>query len=490
MTTSPARASIPTRQADVAAAFAKGAIAPITLGVGLVLGEASNIYGSIDIALRPIVLTAIAALLFYVICAILVRRVWLASLTTTATMAALLGLGPVVLLVTSLLLASILLRQMQSRPQRIGGPTLAVGATRIAALVLLIGFVRVMTTGPVWLSDRALQRESDSTGPPIYLIVADAYARQDTLAGEFGYDNEPFLRSLEDRGFDLYRDAESNYNNTLVALASMFNARPIHELGLPGSTTMSQDFRVLHRSINEAPLWDELGAAGYRLRAVPSMWDGTNIGHAEDTVSGNLTSFDVHLLQSTALGDIVEWVAPDWIAQQHRNQTVGAFNALREPAPPGTFVFAHLMVPHPPFVFESDGSSRPLPSCFPTTCSLWKSWPGVFDDPEAYISGYVPQLEYTNTQLLRVADALPEDAVVVLMGDHGSRFSADVSEHFRILLAVRTPDHPIFLGERPRPLSWFPQLLNTYLATEMQESDAGQWASVGGRPLDLVPIDP
>ena len=47
--------------------------------------------------------------------------------------------------------------------------------------------------------------------PNIFFIVLDAYARADILNEIYGYDNEPFLKSLEQRGFYVARRATSNY---------------------------------------------------------------------------------------------------------------------------------------------------------------------------------------------------------------------------------------------------------------------------------------
>src|SRR4051812_12748535 len=50
-------------------------------------------------------------------------------------------------------------------------------------------------------NDAGPARVSDDP-PDIVLILLDGYPRTDELARLFGFDNEPFLQSLEQRGFD------------------------------------------------------------------------------------------------------------------------------------------------------------------------------------------------------------------------------------------------------------------------------------------------
>jgi hypothetical protein len=66
--------------------------------------------------------------------------------------------------------------------------------------------------------------------PDIYYIVLDAYGRQDRLREFFGYDNEPFLRELEKRGFFVARKARSNYVQTVLSLGSSLNMTYLDEV--------------------------------------------------------------------------------------------------------------------------------------------------------------------------------------------------------------------------------------------------------------------
>ena len=59
--------------------------------------------------------------------------------------------------------------------------------------------------------------------PNVYYILVDAYARQDTLKEVGGFDNEPFLQKLQEKGFIVGRNAYANYHFTGASLSSTMN---------------------------------------------------------------------------------------------------------------------------------------------------------------------------------------------------------------------------------------------------------------------------
>jgi len=90
-------------------------------------------------------------------------------------------------------------------------------AARTMSLVLLVVVMLAATPGIPSFSP-AGATATHEPGPPIYVVLLDAYPRTDALAA-VGFDNEPFLRELEDRGFDVISAA-----NGLEALALLRSA--------------------------------------------------------------------------------------------------------------------------------------------------------------------------------------------------------------------------------------------------------------------------
>jgi hypothetical protein len=359
----------------------------------------------------------------------------------------------------------------------------------IASIAFAISLAQVATSGALVLSTPPPRGGGPPDSPNIYVLILDAYARQDTLEAH-GFDNTPFLSALEAEGFDVYRDSRSSYNYTSTVLASMLNFMPASELpGFPdGRASWQSQSGTLLRSINEAQALKVLAATGYRTVSIPPV-----ARHAElfavdrELDSGSLTDFERHILTDTALAGILEVVAPDWIADQYRDRIRHAFQEFG-PQPPGTFMWAHVLMPHYPFLFDGHGHSRSLPPCLPGcpwTGALWGV--GASD----MTIDYIPQLQFTNRLVLAsVSRVIAEDphAVVVVMGDHGSRHDpTDIDETFRNLLAVRSPGHPRLLGPAPTTVNTLSAIFNAYLGTDLPRRPDAQFA---GSALNLIPVPP
>lgn len=114
----------------------------------------------------------------------------------------------------------------------------------------------------------AFAPDLDVHPPDIYLLMLDGYPRADTLASDFGYDNGPFLTSMERLGFSVAWDAHSNYNSTILTLVSMFNIRDAREL-VPTDVKPPKDFELLSQALNGASGLSELRNAGYEILTVP-----------------------------------------------------------------------------------------------------------------------------------------------------------------------------------------------------------------------------
>ena len=52
---------------------------------------------------------------------------------------------------------------------------------------------------------------ADPATPDIYILMLDGYPRADSVTRLFGDDNRPFLDALEDRGFEVAENSQSNY---------------------------------------------------------------------------------------------------------------------------------------------------------------------------------------------------------------------------------------------------------------------------------------
>jgi hypothetical protein len=275
----------------------------------------------------------------------------------------------------------------------VGGAGISLGATRVVPL------------------------GDTSVKPDIYYIVLDRYGNSETMERAYGYDNTPFLDELRARGFAIADDAWANHFKTALSLSSSFNMDYLQTDNLPTDhpSSFGPVFSLLsgHRAVP-----DTLTSLGYEYIHIGNYWEPTASQVDADRILrfSERSAFAAALYQTTALSLLSPPITGDddpetldfpTLARQH---TIYAFDQLEASvARPGpTYTFAHILVPHPPYVFNADGS-------FPSRDEVNQRGGKV---------SYIDQLEYANARVLKAIDTLqdvPADQqpVIVLMADEG-----------------------------------------------------------------------
>lgn len=362
-----------------------------------------------------------------------------------------------------------------------------------AAVLLLLQVVNVAPRllagqAPAATSSPAPQLEMDlSRRPPppdlpdIYYVILDAYGRQDRLAAFYDYDNAPFLNQLRERGFWVADRACANYHYTRMSLPSSLNMVHLNETPLERFAT--RDYA--HQMINQCDVVKVLNQAGYQTVALA---DG--FAPIEDaafkrylTESYAASELDLALLSSTWVLPLLEATrrtSPFDSARQRllrRFRLLGTLASDSVNADQPLFVFAHILAPHRPFLFDAQGRHLGPPDSF---------WDGAsYRDPtpatrSLYIDGYVGQLQFVNQRVLEVIDAIQQQrrpSIIILQGDHGpgahmndpSRRETHVQERLGILFAIgsNSPAHKISLSAEATPVNLFRAIFNRLLKTDL-----------------------
>jgi hypothetical protein len=115
------------------------------------------------------------------------------------------------------------------------------------------------------------------------------------------------------------------------------------------------------------------------------------------------------------------------------------------------FVHAHIINPHPPYVFNADGTLNP----------------DAEDTPES--EGYPTQLAYLEPRILAAVEAILAESdqppIIIIEGDHGFGKKYVTSN----LLALYLPDGGAEgLDEHITLVNIFPHIFNTYFGTELE----------------------
>jgi hypothetical protein len=259
-----------------------------------------------------------------------------------------------------------------------------------------------------------MKAPANSAAPDIYYIILDAYARQDLLRAKYGYDNSEFINGLEERGFYVADCSQSNHSRTVYSLASSLNMEYLDDLPIdpqvgPGPFVKYGAVRAF------------LGQRGYKTAAFPTgfqwtEWTDADVYYRAGLSTGALTEFETLFAQTTLLRipfDLMEYqIASAFRLDENRRlRTFNALTALETfPDEDGNlFVFAHIIVPHPPYYFGPNGED-----------SLYtKDKLSDLEERQAYAD----QARFISHEILRVIDTIlaksDQPPIIILQGDHG-----------------------------------------------------------------------
>jgi len=288
--------------------------------------------------------------------------------------------------------------------------------------------------------------EAPKDVPDVYYIILDAYGRADRLQTYYGYDNTPFIRALEARGFTIPQHSEANYNHTPLCLSS---ALSMNYLEAPRGQQITPEF--LRRKLDDNPVAACLRKQGYHYIYVASGLEEVRVKTADLVLNDepDLSTLEGNLLDLTAFGGMGAHQKRRY--DRHRKRLLGGFTGLEKAAalPYPKFVFAHILAPHPPFVFGANGEAIDPggPLNLADASDLLKEI-----TKDQYRRGYIAQLQFVNKRALEAVDAILRQSkhrpIIILQGDHGSRMNlnweslakTDLREPFSILNAYYVPD--------------------------------------------------
>jgi hypothetical protein len=336
--------------------------------------------------------------------------------------------------------------------------------------------------------------------PDIYYIVLDGYARTDVMKELFGFDNEPFLKGLERRGFYVARRSTANYAQTPLSLASSLNGTYINEHLHPSAHDKTQ----LRAWIGDGAVVRTLRGLGYRFVTFATGFDETEHPQADAYLSPHpyLTDFQRLLLVRTPLASLQPDPSLRDPYAMSRERTLYLFDHLPEVArrPGPTFTFAHVVSPHPPFVFGEDGAdvSPRRRSYFLNDGDVYRRHYGGAD---AYVRGYRDQAAFLTRQVERMIDRIiagsPEPPVIILQSDHGSGLHldtqsverTDLHERMSILNAYLLPGlGGEALYDSISPVNSFRVVLNAYFGTGLDLLPDRSYFSTWPQPYRFVDV--
>ena len=307
-------------------------------------------------------------------------------------------------------------------------PELTTVAAAMSAVVLAMAAVPVLTVKvPAWAATRGLGSEtanlSDEVGEwsqpgeprDIYYLIFDRYGSQRAMEQRWDMDLEPFFDGLEERGFRVTPDSKANHLRTAQSLSSSLNMQYHFDLAERYGPDTG-DMLPIYDRLQDHAVGRLLKQRGYEYVHIGAWWDPTQNNRNADVNAGyeDESDFERIFFRSTLLSHFERRPSGVTLAEQNRQRTYrGALSQFEEvrrasQRPGPTFTFAHILLPHEPFVFDINGEY-------------------VSRDEEGERGrrrNYVEQTNYTNRLIDALLDdllAVPADErpIIILQGDEG-----------------------------------------------------------------------
>ena len=333
----------------------------------------------------------------------------------------------------------------------------------------------------------------------VYYVILDRYGSDDALSLRYGIDND-LTPWLAEHGFRVLPDSRANYVRTTMSVASTLNMTHLTDL----ATRLGADsggYGPLYDMLQDSRIAKQFKALGYGYTHIGSYFSPTrsDAGADRDLYLGGPSDFAATLFDTSVLPRVFRALHIGGLTRPERAyaNNVFSFEALDsvrdDPGP--KFVFAHLLLPHPPYVVSRDGKFRDA------TAAAQLSDEEQFGD----------QLAWTNEHLrawIESLQALPEDRrpIVILQADEGPYPRAyganpktydwadasprDLLIKYGILNAWYLPDGTDpGLYDSMTSVNTFPTLFSGYFGLDVPRLEDRSYTSARpGRPYDLTDV--
>ena len=338
-------------------------------------------------------------------------------------------------------------------------------------LIQITSFLLKSETTQAGKNTSVLNLKAVNQPPDIYYIILDGYGRADVLKNQFGYDNSHFLNTLRNLGFFIADCSQSNYAQTQISLASSLNFNYLDTLS-DRFTPGSEDRTGLDALIHHSAVRQSLEKSGYKTVAFATGFLATELTDADYFLSpgyswGELNEFESLLMETTfarLLQDGNRFGMQTSGSERFRERTLFALDKLDELSyiPGPKFVFIHLIVPHPPYVFGPTGG--PIE---PAEAGTTKTQEGA--------GHYRDQVIYINSRMQEILPKIIANSstppIIVIQGDHGPTVPSSPRARMSNLNVYFMPGGNAAVYPTITPVNTFRIIFNKYFGQNLELLD-------------------
>ena len=437
------------------------------------------------------------------VCALLYRDARRGALTASALILAFAFFGhvgseldeevvtqPVQLLAWAGVVALVAVAAWRMRGSRLANVTAALNA--FGLVLVLISLVTIVPA-ELTRATRASQGEpasddviAEATRQPerdIYFLVFDRYGSDWSIAERFGIEND-LAADLEDAGFAVVPGARANYRATDFSLAAMLNMDTLDDL-TETIGPASDDRTPAREKLGDHEVGRFLRANGYRYYHLGAWYGPTRTNPIADEVLvwGKTTELEQVLRDATALPALERLIGAaedDDFRNRHREEALFEFRQLERLAdtPGRKFVFAHILLPHPPYGWDAEGD---IVTKAEEQAAMEAGHEGEL---------FAEQLAFTNERIRQLVDTLldrppEEQPIIVITGDEGPMLCGHVdcidgsAETYGIrygtLRAYHLPELDVEVPADDSGFNIFRLLFREYFGADLPELPNRSW---------------
>jgi chromate transport protein ChrA len=265
--------------------------------------------------------------------------------------------------------------------------------------------------------------------PDVYFLILDGYGGASSLKNDLNYDNSKFIQVLEEKGFFVASKSFSNYPQSFLSIPSTMNMKYLNYLK-DVLKEESKDQLTGMKMMNNFLVMEIFKEKGYKT--VNFLTSDFEV-NADHSLCEDKYGFEGNELTQTLTNINIFQYFSSWLQSENiREQQECYFSELpeihkkfQEPV----FVFAHIMLPHPPNVFGPNGE-HVIPRIY------YNEW-GTQEDKDRYLD----TLQYANLKLLefieKVLNETDHQPIIIIESDHGTDFNFDWNEPTNKMLKQR-----------------------------------------------------
>lgn len=344
-----------------------------------------------------------------------------------------------------------------------------------------------------------IQVDTSAPKPDVFFLIFDRYAASRTLKAHYGFDNRALEDFLREKDFYIATESTANYMKTAHSLAATFNMDYINHLRQQAGSG-SKDWLPTYRMLGEHRVLRTFRSLGYRYIHLGSWWEPTR-NHALADENYNVDPVD-ELTQVYLAGTVEPFLTETLLPtlgldtglgpsvdsrQIHCKRVPYKFAQLERLAerPEPVFVFAHILIPHPPFVFGANGR------CMSEQETRRRSLK----------QNYLGQLEYANTLIREwvttaLANAAGQPPIILIQADEGplprtyymnqktdwrEATDSELQIKFRILNTLYLPGvDQSKLYSAITPVNTFRLIFNEYFGARLPLLEDRSYAAIDG----------